>query len=318
MRATLLNRRGAQPTLAGRSHAGFAILVEVPSGASGGVLAPRGLVLIDLSASELVLHVVLGFVIGAFIGMTGIGGGVLVQPALIHLLGVAPVPAVGTGLAFAFLVKAGGVLSHIRLKTTCTRRAGLFLAGGVPGLLVSSVTINRLIRTLDSARVNEAVNVGIGSVIGLAAIVLALEAFMARGKADESLVPPATADRFQSRRPVLGIVAGAVTGALVGATSIAGGILTLPALILLLGAHPKQAVGTSILISLILAAIGGSVYFAGGNLLPRTALLMFVGGLPGVVFGSRITVRISVSYLRLILIIMVTLCSASFFTGRVF
>jgi uncharacterized membrane protein YfcA len=274
--------------------------------------------MIDPTISELALHVVLGFVIGTFIGMTGIGGGVLVQPALIHLLGVAPVSAVGTGLAFAFLVKAGGVLSHIRLKTTCMRRARLYLAGAVPGLLVSSVTINRQVRTLDSARVNEAVNIGIGSVLALAAVVLALEAYMARGRTDDSLVPPAPGGLFRSPRPVLGIVAGAVTGVLVGATSIAGGILTLPALILLLGAHPRQAVGTSILISLILAAVGGSVYFAAGNLVPRTALLMFAGGLPGVVLGSRITVRIGVSYLRVILVIMVTLCALSFFAGTAF
>lgn len=268
--------------------------------------------------SELALHVVLGFVIGTFIGMTGIGGGVLVQPALIHILGVAPVSAVGTGLAFAFLVKAGGVLSHVRLKTTCTRRARLFLAGAVPGLLVSSVTINRLVRILDSARVNEAVNTGIGSVIALAAAVLALEAYMARGKTDDSLVPPAPGSLLQPPRPVLGVIAGAVTGTLVGATSIAGGILTLPALILLLGANPKQAVGTSILISLILAAIGGSVYLAAGNLVLRTALLMLIGGLPGVVLGSRMTVRIGVMYLRVILVIMVTLCGLSFFAGTAF
>jgi uncharacterized membrane protein YfcA len=264
---------------------------------------------------ELALHVVLGFVIGTFIGMTGIGGGVLVQPALIHLLGIPPVSAVGTGLAFAFLVKAGGVLSHIRLKTTCNRRAGLYLGGAVPGLLISSITVNRLARSLDAVRVNRVVEVGIGWVLVLTAAILAVEALVARGKKDDSLVPAVGGEVFRVPRPGWGVVAGLVTGVLVGATSVSGGVLTLPALILLLGAHPKQAVGTSILISVVLAALGGSVYVISGNIVPRTALLMFLGGLPGVVLGSRISVRIGVSHLRVILVIMVTLCGLSFFVG---
>ncbi len=268
-----------------------------------------------LLISEIALHVGLGFIIGTSIGMTGIGGGVLVQPTLIHLLGIAPVPAVGTGLVFAFLAKAGGALSHIRLKTTCTRRAGLYLAGAVPGLLISSATVNRLVRTVDPQRVNEAVRVGIGWVLLLTAAILAAEAFMARGRRDDSLVPEVRNGVFRVPRPAWGVAAGVITGVLIGATSIAGGVLTLPALILLLGAHPKQAVGTSILISVVLAALGGVVYVLSGNIVFRTALLMFAGGLPGVVWGSRITLRIGVSYLRAILIATVVLCGLSFFTG---
>jgi uncharacterized membrane protein YfcA len=270
---------------------------------------------VEVFISELALHIGLGFIIGTFIGMTGIGGGVLVQPALIHLIGIAPVPAVGTGLAFAFLVKAGGALSHIRLKTTCRRRAGLYLAGAVPALLLSSVAVNRLVRTLDPVRVNAAVKVGIGWVLVLTAGILAAEAFMARGKRDDSLVPDIHKGVFRVPRPAWGVVAGVLTGLLVGATSIAGGVLTLPALILLLGAHPKQAVGTSIIISLILAALGGGVYLAGGNLVPRTALMMFAGGLPGVVWGSRMTLKMSVGYLRGILIVVVAGCGLSFLLG---
>jgi uncharacterized membrane protein YfcA len=269
----------------------------------------------ELPLSELALHIALGFVIGAFIGMTGIGGGVLVEPALIHLLGIAPVSAVGTGLAFSCLVKTGGALSHIRLRTICGRRARLFLMGAVPGLLLSSAVVNHLVRAYDPSKVNEAVRTGIGSVLILSATILALEALLARGKSGQLAASVRLSQRSVLPRRSLGVAAGVVTGSVIGATSIGGGVLTLPALILLLGAHPRQAVGTSIVISVTLAALGASVYILNGNFIPSTVLLMFGGGLPGVLWGSRFAVRIPIVYLRVILIGMVTLCGLSFFVA---
>ena len=39
-----------------------------------------------------------GFLTGAIVGMTGVGGGAIMTPVLILLLGVAPQTAVGTDL----------------------------------------------------------------------------------------------------------------------------------------------------------------------------------------------------------------------------
>ena len=47
------------------------------------------------------LYPLSGFVVGALVGLTGMGGGSLMTPLLILLFGVHPLTAVGTDLLFA-------------------------------------------------------------------------------------------------------------------------------------------------------------------------------------------------------------------------
>lgn len=54
------------------------------------------------------LHPLSGFVVGTMVGLTGVGGGSLMAPIMILLLGVAPTTAVGTDLWFAALTKMVG------------------------------------------------------------------------------------------------------------------------------------------------------------------------------------------------------------------
>ena len=51
-------------------------------------------------------YAVAGFVVGAVVGLTGVGGGSLMTPILVLLFGVSPVTAVGTDLLFAGLTKS--------------------------------------------------------------------------------------------------------------------------------------------------------------------------------------------------------------------
>ena len=55
--------------------------------------------------------IVLGLIVGALVGMTGVGAGSLVTPALVFS-GVPPAIAVGTDLAYAALTKTAGAAVH--------------------------------------------------------------------------------------------------------------------------------------------------------------------------------------------------------------
>ncbi|MGH8667848.1 MAG: TSUP family transporter, partial [Burkholderiales bacterium] len=55
--------------------------------------------------------VALGLAVGTLVGMTGVGAGSLVTPAL-ALSGVPPALAVGTDLAYAAASKSVGALTH--------------------------------------------------------------------------------------------------------------------------------------------------------------------------------------------------------------
>ncbi len=53
-----------------------------------------------------------GFVVGTLVGLTGAGGGAVMTPLLVLLLGIHPVTAVGTDLLYAGFTQAGGSVVH--------------------------------------------------------------------------------------------------------------------------------------------------------------------------------------------------------------
>ena len=81
------------------------------------------------------IRLILGLFIGFCIGLTSIGGGVLVLPALTVLLKLDPLVAVGTTTLYAFLTKITALFHHLHLK----RLTGLFLVlfSWVPFLLLA-------------------------------------------------------------------------------------------------------------------------------------------------------------------------------------
>ena len=63
-----------------------------------------------------------GLIIGAIIGLTGVGGGSLMTPLLIMGFGVNPAIAVGTDLLFAAATKLGGTVRLARERLIVRRQ----------------------------------------------------------------------------------------------------------------------------------------------------------------------------------------------------
>lgn len=79
----------------------------------------------------IVVFIAIGFVAGILSGVFGIGGGVIVVPALMLLAGFAPVTATGTSLAALVLpVGALGVWEYYK-KGHLNISAALFVALGI-------------------------------------------------------------------------------------------------------------------------------------------------------------------------------------------
>lgn len=78
---------------------------------------------------DLLIKSTVGFGVGTLIGMTGLGGGVLLLPILIFGLHVPPIRAVGSDALFNFVTKIGASWVHLR-KGTVRRKVVLALAAG--------------------------------------------------------------------------------------------------------------------------------------------------------------------------------------------
>ncbi|HKU24336.1 MAG TPA: sulfite exporter TauE/SafE family protein, partial [Candidatus Sulfotelmatobacter sp.] len=81
----------------------------------------------------LAVKILVGFFVGVLIGMSGVGGGVLLLPVLIFGLRVPAIVAVGSDALFNFFTKIPASLMHLR-RGTVRRKVVMALAlGSVPG-----------------------------------------------------------------------------------------------------------------------------------------------------------------------------------------
>lgn len=258
-----------------------------------------------LSLLELVIRFVLGLLIGFCIGLTGVGGGVLVLPAMTVLLKMNPTLAVGTASLYAFLTKISATFHHIKLKTIDWRISSLFLAGALPANAAVSFWIMHHEANPDF---QHALGQFIIGAVFFSAGLMMLN-LIGRIRKDKSGGTRKTLAERIAERPhhsrILGVVMGAVVGGLIGATSIGGGVLIVPMLMILFGLEARRTVGSSIFIAVILTLLTSIIYHKGGATNQVTAIVMSVGSLIGVPPGSKLSAKMSDKLLQSIVIALI-------------
>ena len=78
------------------------------------------------------MHGVAGLLVGAIVGITGVGGGALMTPILVMLFGVAPTTAVGTDLLYASVTKMFGTAVHRKAGTVDWQIVRRLAMGSLP------------------------------------------------------------------------------------------------------------------------------------------------------------------------------------------
>jgi uncharacterized membrane protein YfcA len=245
----------------------------------------------------------IGLIIGFLIGLTGMGGGSLMTPVMILIMGVKPVVAVGTDLAYGAVTKLLGGATHLRQGTVHRRTALLLSCGSVPATLAGVGLITH-IRSSNPALVNGFLLHAIAWVLIIVALVMATKPLLTRATAH--MRESADADwrdralELGDRHPWVLPLVGAIVGFLVGLTSVGSGTLVIVALMFLYPRwQSKDLVGTDVFHAAILVSAASLAQLAAGNVnVPMTASLL-IGSIPGVLLGSRLTLGFPESMLRL-------------------
>src|SRR6266508_959587 len=76
--------------------------------------------------------VLTGLLIGALVGMTGMGGGSLMTPILVIVFGFKPTLAVGTDILHGAIFKTVGAIRHRQLGTVHAQLSGWMFVGSAP------------------------------------------------------------------------------------------------------------------------------------------------------------------------------------------
>lgn len=235
--------------------------------------------------------VVVTFFIGIVVGLTGMGGGALMTPALVMIFNVPPTMAVSSDLVAAAVMKPVGSWVHLRRGTVNLELVRYLCLGSVPSAFVGVLVIRAVGRGKD---VEHAVQVALGVALMVAAVGLIVRAYLRlleRARHRDGRAEPLPQDRpHVAVRRVPTVLLGAVAGLIVGATSVGSGSIVIIALMALYPAlKASQLVGTDLLqaVPMVAAAALGHLIFGDFNLSLTASLV--VGSVPGAWLGARLS-----------------------------
>lgn len=241
-----------------------------------------------------------GFVVGVLIGLSGVGGGVLLLPVLIFGLRVPAIVAVGSDALFNFFTKIPAGLMHLK-KGTVRRKVVVALAmGSIPGS-IGGVNLLMHIRHLYGDGVNNFIKTAVGVLL---IVIPTLLLFQRRIEEKVANRPP-TMKGFAGMALI-----GLVAGFLVGMTSVGSGSIIMMLLLLFYSFGPKINVGTDIVHAVVLTGVTSLMHFRLGNVDPKLVVSLLIGSIPGGLLGSHLSTRMPMLWLRRILCALLLITGA--------
>ena len=234
----------------------------------------------------------LGLIVGFMVGLTGMGGGALMTPALI-LLGLArPSLAVGTDLVWNALTKGVGSIAHIRQHTVDNSIVKRLAMGSIPGALAGI----GLLATLHRRGVQHEDKLVV-LVLGAALVCVALGLYARTILGTR--VPLPTQEQIARGPWWLTSGVGLVVGFLVSITSVGSGSLIIASLVFLYPATPlKKLVGSDIFHALFLVGVSAIGHAGLGTINYKLLAGLLVGSVPGVWIGSKLSASFPETVLR--------------------
>src|SRR4051794_598760 len=233
-----------------------------------------------------------GFLIGALVGMTGMGGGSLLTPILVIFFGFKPTLAVGTDILHGAIFKSFGAVRHRRLGTVHARLTFWMFLGSGPMSLLGVATATWLKHHYGGTESVESYAVGTALVIGGAGLVA--KTLIKRG------VQPDDAPFLLTRRDRwIAFALGATCGFVVGLTSVGSGTFFGLVMVLVFPLTLPKIVGTDIFHAAALLWVAGFGHLFAGNVDLHTMAWLLTGSIPGILLSSQFTLKVPDRTLRL-------------------
>ena len=268
--------------------------------------------------SPLLFVIVVGAIslVAGFLGaLLGLGGGIIIVPALTLLLGVDIRLAVGASIVSVIATSSGAAAAYVRdrlanirvamfleLGTAAGAITGAYLAGIMhPGLLfilfglVLGYSVFAMLRGRRSGEKEIEV--------GPWARVLDLKSSYFDVAAGAEIV-------YQPKRARIGLALMYVAGVISGLLGIGSGALKVPAMDLAMELPIKVSTATSNFMIGVTAAASAGVYFSRGQIDPFIAGPVAIGVMGGAFIGSHTLGRTSSRLVRVIFLVVLTVLAA--------
>ncbi|USQ79874.1 sulfite exporter TauE/SafE family protein [Ornithinimicrobium faecis] len=255
--------------------------------------------MLDFFTTDVFSLIIVSLGVGVAVGLTGMGGGALMTPALIAF-GIPPVTAVANDLVASAANKSVGALVHWRQGSPHLRIAGWLMLGSIPTAFAGAFIVQ-------SFGEPEEANEILLTIIGVA-LMLAAVTYLARMLV--RLANPVGAEDDVQVKPLRTVGIGMLGGTLVGITSVGSGSVIMVTLLLLYPAlSPRKLVGTDLLqaVPLVVAAALSHVIVTGVDWEVLVPLL--IGGPVGTYLGSRLSTVVKPAVVQNGIVIVLSLTS---------
>ncbi len=223
-----------------------------------------------ISATQSLLGLASGMLVGFSLGLVGGGGSILAVPLMVYVVGVPePHVAIGTSAIAVAANAAINLSNHARGGTVVWSCALMFAAAGIFGAFCGSI----LGKMLDGQKLL--------ALFALVMLVIALLMLKTRARVGASDVK-----MDMSNLPAI-VGLGLATGSLSGFFGIGGGFLIVPALMLATGMSIMNAVSSSLVAVTAFGMTTALSYAWSGLVSWGLASLFIAGGVAGGLAGTR-------------------------------
>jgi uncharacterized protein len=268
--------------------------------------------LLQFDLSVLAISVIAG-VLGSLLGL---GGGIVIIPALTLLFKIDIRYAIGASIVSVIATSSGAAAAYVRERLTNLRVAMVLELATSAGALTGAYTAGQLnVRWL---------YVIFGIVMGYSALMMVrkrhesvAETPISAPWADYLRLHSSYYDEasggeviYRVARTRVGLGLMYVAGVVSGLLGIGSGALKVPAMDLAMGLPIKVSTATSNFMIGVTAAASAGVYFARGDIDPFVAAPVATGVLTGAVLGSRLLGRLQSATIRLVFVAVLLWVSA--------
>jgi uncharacterized membrane protein YfcA len=258
------------------------------------------------------LYAFCGLIVGAVVGLTGVGGGSLMTPILMLVFGQTPAIAVGTDLVFSASTKFVATASFGFSRRVDWRIVGRLIIGSVPA--TAAVLMWLWLNGRPPALIDQLISRCLAIILAVAAVALLLQNVVRRlGLTFTS----AWLTDTERHKVALTVAAGALLGFGVAMTSVGAGALGVVALVALypLRLTSDRLVATDIAHALPMTAMAAAGHTILGHVDLRILACLLLGSIPGVIMATRATIRLPPRLTRTLVAIMLAFVSERLFVA---
>lgn len=260
---------------------------------------------------EWIILIILGLLAGTIGSIAGLGGGVIIVPALLAIGAffpeyqhITPQLAVGTSLFLVVISSLSSTLSYSRQKRVDFRSGALFFVASGPGAIVGAYL---------TGFVDERIfNISFGLLMILVVVLLS---WNYQGKerrmnwsVKREFTDPSGEVYQYGYNPSTALLISFVVGGVAGFFGIGGGALIVPMMVLLFRFPPHVATATSMFVMFLSAIIGSITHLIQDNIVWQAVLLIapgaWIGGQLGAWISARMSSRALLIAFRLVIVLV--------------